>query len=66
MHSEVATDSTVILMECFDPFLSVDYKTATMLEVEQQNKLACAHPREMGFNGDAFLIKACRRAANLV
>jgi hypothetical protein len=39
---------------------------ATMLEVEQQNKLACAHLKELGFNGDDFLIKARRRATNLV
>jgi hypothetical protein len=36
------------------------------LEVEQQKKLACAHLNELGFNGDGFMIKARRRAANLV
>jgi hypothetical protein len=29
-----------------------------MLEVDQQNKLACGHLNELGFNGDGFLIKA--------
>jgi hypothetical protein len=37
-----------------------------MLEVEQQNKLACAHLNKLGFNGDGFLIKARQRAAHLV
>jgi hypothetical protein len=58
VRSEVAGDDTVIVIECFNPFLSFDYKTATMLEVQQQNKLACAHLNELGFNGDGFLIKA--------
>jgi hypothetical protein len=64
--SEVARDDTVIVIEFFNPFLSFDYKTATMLEVQQKNKLACAHLNELGFNGDGFLIKARRRAANLM
>jgi hypothetical protein len=37
-----------------------------MLEVEQQNKLACAHLNELDLNGDSFLIKARQRATNLV
>jgi hypothetical protein len=64
--SEVARDDTVILIEFFNSFLSFDYKTATMLEVEQQIKIDCAHLNELGFYGDGFLIKARRRAANLV
>jgi hypothetical protein len=62
----VERDETVISIECFDPFLSFDYKTATRLEFEQQNKLACAHFNDLGFNCDSFLIKAQRCAANLV
>jgi hypothetical protein len=61
VRSEVARDDTVIVIKCFNPFLSLDYKTATMLEVQQQNKLTCAHLNELGFNGDGFLIKARQR-----
>jgi hypothetical protein len=50
--SEVARDDTVIVIECFNPFLYFDKKTAAMLVVEQQNKLACAHLNDIGFNGD--------------
>jgi hypothetical protein len=64
--SEAARDGTVIVIECFDPYLSFDYKTATMLEVQQQNKLACDHLNELCFNGDVFLIKVRQRAVNLV
>jgi hypothetical protein len=66
VRSEVARDDTVIVMACFNIFLSFDYKTSIMLEVQQQNKLACAHLNEPGFNGDGFFIKARRRAANLM
>jgi hypothetical protein len=65
VRSEVARDDTAIVIECFNPYLSFDYKTANMLEVQHQNKLACAHLNELGFNGDGFCIKARRRAANL-
>jgi hypothetical protein len=58
VRSEVARDDTVIVIECFNPFLSFNYKMATMLEVEQQKKVACAHLNELGFNCDGFLIKA--------
>jgi hypothetical protein len=58
VRSEVARDNTVIGIECFNFFLSFEDKTATMLEVEQQKKLACAHLNELGFHGDGFLIKA--------
>jgi hypothetical protein len=66
VRSEVAKDDTVIVIEYFNPFLSFDYNTATMLEVQQQNKPDCAHLIELGFNGDGFFIKARRRAVNLV
>jgi hypothetical protein len=58
VRSEVSRDDTVIVIECFNHFLSFDYKTAAMLEVQQQNKLACAHLNKLGFNGGGFLIKA--------
>jgi hypothetical protein len=61
VRNELAKDDTVILIECFDPFLSFDYKTATMLEVDHQHTLACAHLNELGFNGDRFLIKSQQR-----
>jgi hypothetical protein len=57
-RNEVARDNNAIVIECFNLFLSLDYNTATMLEVQQQNKLACAHLNELDFNGDGFLIKA--------
>jgi hypothetical protein len=66
VRSEVARDDTVIVIECFNTFISFDYKTTTTLEVQQQNKLASAHLNELGFNGDGFSIKARRRASNLV
>jgi hypothetical protein len=40
--------------------LSAWAKVGTMLEIDQQNKLACDHLNELGFNGDSFLIKARR------
>jgi hypothetical protein len=58
VRSEVARYDTVIVIECFNPFLSFDYKTATMLEVQQQNTLACDHINKLGLNCDGFLIKA--------
>jgi hypothetical protein len=33
VHSGVARDDTVIVIKCFNPFLSFNYKTETMLEV---------------------------------
>jgi hypothetical protein len=36
VRSEVARDNTAIVIECSNNFLSFHYKTATMLEVEQQ------------------------------
>jgi hypothetical protein len=66
MHSKVARDDTVILIEFFYTFLSFEYKTSTMLEVDQRNKLTCAHINDLGFNDDSFLIKAQHRYANLV
>jgi hypothetical protein len=55
VRSGAARDDTVIVIECFNPFLSFDYKTATMLEVQKQNKRACAPLNELGFNGDGSL-----------
>jgi hypothetical protein len=66
VRSEVARDDTVIAIKCVNPFLSFNYKTATMLEVQKQNKLACAHLNELDFKCAGFLIKAQRLAVNLV
>jgi hypothetical protein len=66
VRSKVTRDDIFIAIECFDPYLSFDCKTATMLEVDQQNKLACAHLNDLGLNGDSFWIKARRQTANLV
>jgi hypothetical protein len=37
-----------------------------MLDVEQQNKIVCAHLNSMGYNADSFVVKARRKAHNLV
>jgi hypothetical protein len=43
VRSEVLREDTCILVEDFDPFCIFDYKSATMLDVEHQNKIVCAH-----------------------
>jgi hypothetical protein len=37
-----------------------------MLHVKQQNKIVCAHLNSMGYNADSFVVKALRKAHNLV
>jgi hypothetical protein len=66
VRSEVMRENTCILVEDFDPFCIFDYKSATMLDVEQQNKIVCAHLNSMGYNADSFMVKARRKAHNLV
>jgi hypothetical protein len=66
VRSEVIREDTCILVEDFDPFCIFDYKSATMLDVEQQNKIVCAHLNSMGYNADSFGFKARRKAHNLV
>jgi hypothetical protein len=66
VRSEVMREDNCILVEDFDPFCIFDYKSATMLYVEQQNKIICAHLNSMGYNADSFVIKARRKAHNLV
>jgi hypothetical protein len=66
VRSEVMREDNCILVEEFDPFCIFDYKSATMLDVEQQNKIVCAHLNSMGYNADSFVVKARRKAHNLV
>jgi hypothetical protein len=37
-----------------------------MLDVEQQNEIFCTHLNSMGYNADSFVVKAHRKAHNLV
>jgi hypothetical protein len=66
VRSVVMREDACILVEEFDPFCIFDYKSATMLDVEQQNKIVCAHLNSMGYNADSFVVKARRKAHNLV
>jgi hypothetical protein len=63
---EVLRKDNCILVEDFDPFCIFYYKSATMLDVEQQNKIVCAHLNSMGYNADSFVVKARHKAHNLV
>jgi hypothetical protein len=46
----VLREDIYVRVEHFDPFNIFDYKYATMLDVEQQNKMVCAHLNSMGYN----------------
>jgi hypothetical protein len=67
VRSEVMREDNCILVEDFDPFCIFDNNYATMLDVEQQNKIVCAHLNSMGYDADSFMVKArSKEAHNLV
>jgi hypothetical protein len=66
VRPEVMREDNSILVEDFDPFWIFDCKSATVLDVEQQNKIVFPHLNSMGYNADSFVVKARRKAHNLV
>jgi hypothetical protein len=66
VRSEVLHEDTCIIVEDFYPFCIFYYKSATMLDVKQKNKIVCAHLNSMGYNADSFVVKARRKAHDLV
>jgi hypothetical protein len=66
VRSEVLREDTCIIVEYSDLFCIFYYKSATMLDVEQQNRIVCAHLKSMGYNDDSFAVKARRRSNDLV
>jgi hypothetical protein len=66
MSTEVLREDTCVLLENFDPFRIFDYKSATMLDVKQHNKMVCVHLNSTRYNADSFMVKARRKAHNLV
>jgi hypothetical protein len=66
VRAEVLLEDNSVLVENFDPFCIFYYKSAAMLDIEQQNKMVCAHLSSMAYNADSFVVKARRNAHNLV
>jgi hypothetical protein len=58
VHAEVLREDNCVLVENFDPFRLFYYKSATVLDVEQQNKMVCTHSDSLGYNVDSFVVKA--------
>jgi hypothetical protein len=66
MRREVGRGDTCVSIEGFDPFKKLAYRADSMIEVEDQNKIACAHLNHLGYNGERFLIKERQQAHNLI
>jgi hypothetical protein len=66
VRAEVLREVNCVVVENVYPFRIFYYKYATMLDVEQQNKMVCPHLNAMGYNADSFVVKAYFNANNFV